>query len=149
MKRVHSIVALVVVAGSFASAPAWSKEAGKQGGEQAVLKVEREWSDAAARGDAEALNRIVSNEYIDTTGDGKINNKAQYVENAKAGAGIFAIQSSGQQVRVYGDTAVVTGQHTLNSTSGGPSLAFRYTSVYVNREGRWQPVASHVSPITQ
>ena len=42
-------------------------------------------------------------------------------------------------VRVYGDTAVVTGRATATGTiSGEPYPRIRYTRVYVKRDGRWK-----------
>ena len=51
------------------------------------------------------------------------------------------------QVRVYGDTAVVTGRMLQRFTLGGIRYAndLRYTDVYVKRKGRWLLASGHAS----
>ena len=48
-------------------------------------------------------------------------------------------------VRLFGDTAVVTGRtHALGTQSGAAfDVRLRFTDVFVRRDGRWQAVASH------
>jgi ketosteroid isomerase-like protein len=51
-------------------------------------------------------------------------------------------------VRVYGDTAVVTGRTTAKTGGASPvSLALRFTDVFVRRDGRWLAVASQATRI--
>ena len=47
------------------------------------------------------------------------------------------------EVRVYGDTAIVTGAAKIQVASRGQanSFAVRFTDAYTNRDGRWQMVA--------
>ena len=49
------------------------------------------------------------------------------------------------EVRLFGDTAVVTGRtHALGTQSGAAfDVRLRFTDVFVRRDGRWQAVASH------
>lgn len=48
------------------------------------------------------------------------------------------------QVRVYGDTAVVIGRNTEKGTLKGKpyTYTYRWTDVFVRRDGRWQAVVS-------
>jgi hypothetical protein len=50
-------------------------------------------------------------------------------------------------VRIYGDTAVVTGINVLKETLRGRDIGgtFRFTDTFVRRGGAWQCVAGHSS----
>ena len=54
-----------------------------------------------------------------------------------------SIASTDAQVRVYGDTALVTGNADMRVASNGQRNRFsiRYTDVWAQRGGRWQMVA--------
>ena len=44
-------------------------------------------------------------------------------------------------VRLYGDTAVITGAATIGLRGQAAPFTLRYTLVYVKREGQWRMVA--------
>lgn len=52
-----------------------------------------------------------------------------------------------QDVRLYGDTAIVTGVTTVKGTAGGEAFAadFRFTDTWLYRDQRWILAASHAS----
>jgi len=52
-------------------------------------------------------------------------------------------------VRMYGNTAVVTGQVNQKSTNDGADTSGqnRFTSVYVKQNGRWISVANQATAI--
>jgi ketosteroid isomerase-like protein len=52
-------------------------------------------------------------------------------------------------IRIFGDTAVVTGlaKFDIRVKERASSIQERFTDVYVKLNGRWQPVASHSTPI--
>jgi hypothetical protein len=54
-------------------------------------------------------------------------------------------------VRVYGDTAIASGLGTEKSTYKGKDTSgqYRYTDVFVKRNGTWQAVATHGSKVTK
>jgi hypothetical protein len=55
------------------------------------------------------------------------------------------------KVRVYMDTAVVTGTADTKGTipGGNPRGPVLFTRVYVKKDGRWQAVALQQTPIRQ
>jgi ketosteroid isomerase-like protein len=55
------------------------------------------------------------------------------------------------KVRLYGDLAVVTGRNTSKGTLHGSAAQgqSRFTDVFVKRDGRWQCLASQVTPIAK
>jgi ketosteroid isomerase-like protein len=54
------------------------------------------------------------------------------------------------QVRVYGDTAIVTGRTKAAAGGAAPqSVTLRFTDVFVHRDGRWLAVASHATRLPE
>ena len=53
------------------------------------------------------------------------------------------------EVRVFGDTAVVTGRTRARGSQSGAQydVGLRFTDVFVRRDGDWQAVASHATLI--
>lgn len=125
--------------------------------EQDLLKIEREWLDAYVRRDVAAMDRIEADDFTITFPDGKMRTKADELANLKqpAPAGPSPmLMTADTKVRIYGDTAVLTGKFIQKGTyAEGPkkgeayNIQQRYTDTYVKRNGRWQVVASHLSAI--
>lgn len=117
--------------------------------EQELLKLERAWLDAYLKRDVAAMEQIESDDFTITHANGQVITKAQEVANLKrAGATDSSLSFSTQdtKVRLYGDTAILTG--IFVSKSKDSTERSRYTDVYVKRNGRWQVVASHLTRLT-
>ena len=54
-------------------------------------------------------------------------------------------------MRVYGDTAVITGRVTLKGKYSGKEASglYRSISVWVNQRGRWRLVANQITLIAK
>jgi len=123
-----------------------SKERPSGGTEQAVMRIERELLDGVLKGDASANERYLADTYVFTGPDGTVENKAQAIADLKSGD--LKLQSASldnSKVQVYGDAAVVTYSSNDKGTYKGKDISgkTRWTDVFVNRDGRWQLVASH------
>ena len=121
--------------------------------EQALLTLETAWSQAVVNREVAILDRFYAEEYIFTNEDGVASNKAK--EIADITSGTFRLNSfrfSDLKVRLYGDVALVTGQNNITGRwediAKDVSGPYRFTDVFVKRDGRWQCVASQSSPIT-
>ena len=55
------------------------------------------------------------------------------------------------QVRVYGDTAVLTGRTTQKGQFNGKDISgqTRFTRVYLQQRGKWQAVAFQATRIAE
>ncbi len=112
--------------------------------EQQILQLEQQRMHAMMDADAETLNRVLADDltYVHTTA--ALDSKESFIGALSSGALNYeSINSTDAQVRVYGDTAVVTGNGDVRVTSNGRRNRFsiRYTDVYAQRDGRWQMVA--------
>jgi len=122
--------------------------------EKELRGLERQWLDAYIKHDAEAMARIEADDFTITYPDGSVRTKAEEVEAQKKAARQPADPSQAsatedEHIRVYGNTAVLTGVFVSKGGRQNPNAVFRsrYTDVYVRRGGVWQVVASQLTAI--
>jgi uncharacterized protein (TIGR02246 family) len=121
--------------------------------EQEVRQLERAWLDAYEKFDAEAMDRIVAEDFAITFPNGKMQTKEQLMKMLRGpkppGAAAGRIFTEDTQTRVYGDTVILRGRVIQESQRDGQPQReeSRYTDVYVQTNGRWQVVASHLSAL--
>ena len=113
--------------------------------DQGLMQVEHEWGGALKQQDTAALGRILADDFFYTDADGRVLNKAQYIERA-AHMRIDAYSFEDAKTHLYGETGVVTshfsGKGTYGSGSKRSTFDVRSTDVFVKREGHWQVVVS-------
>ncbi len=112
--------------------------------ERELRKLNAEYDQAIMRGDAAALDRIFADEFIYTNPRAEVLDKAQQLAALTSGAGkLEGAKSDDVRIRIYGETAVMTGRFTARAQSGGQTemIEERYTAVWVRRDVRWQLVA--------
>lgn len=120
--------------------------------EEELLKANREYDQALVRGDAVALDRLYSEEFVYTTPDGEVRNKAQQLAFTRSGDLKLEFgQSDDVRVQLYGNTAVMTGRFTAKGKLIVKNIDIRerYTAVWVKRSGRWRLVAEQGNLIKQ
>lgn len=99
---------------------------------------------ALIEGDVETLRRVLADELTYTHSTARIDTKDSYMEPLLAGRTRYtSLEPSGVVARVYGQVAILTG--TLRSVAlvGGRESRthMRFTSTWIQRDGRWQMVA--------
>jgi hypothetical protein len=114
--------------------------------EAAVLAAQRERLQAMVRGDLDALGRMLPDDLTYTHASGVADTKASLLESIKAGRLKYKAFDPGQpRVRIYGNTAVLTGTATVqveSATIGPAPFQILFMDVYVRKaDGRWQGVA--------
>jgi ketosteroid isomerase-like protein len=121
--------------------------------EKAVMDLERSYRDAVAKQDVQALGRILAEDFIATSSRGEIRDKTKEIDDIKPSADYkmedFSLEDI--RVRVFGDTAIVTGRSILQVAFRGQSSTsnFRYTRVYVKRKGLWLVVSQQLTRLPQ
>jgi ketosteroid isomerase-like protein len=109
-----------------------------------ILKIEEERNQAIVRGDGAALERLTAEDYSFITLRGELRTKQEIVQGFKSGSFHYeSRQISDLIVRVYGNTAVVTGRSNQKGREDGKDYSgdYRFTRVYVKQDGRWLTVA--------
>lgn len=122
-----------------------------------VLAGERAWSQAFLRHDLPAISRLLSDDFVGIDGRGVVSDKAAELDEAKPpspgadGPLLVSEQLSDVRVRLYGETAVLTAINTarFSSQRGDSTVRYRRTTVWVQRESRWQCVSFHGSRIQE
>ena len=155
MKRMLVVAALTMAASSLALGQMTGKKANysNQKGdsvEQAVMQMEEDLRVAVTKGDMKTYGRIVGDDYVYTNQDALVRTKAQVMSDYDSGNLKYeSLKFDEIKVHAYGDTAVVTGRSTTTGKDNGKEFAgqFRYTRVYVKRQGRWQIVATQSTRI--
>jgi len=116
----------------------------------AILAVERDWNRAVAEKDFAALERILADDFILIWADGSVSNRTQVLANARANTWtIEPFETEEVVVRIYGDTAVVTGRFTQTASNGERRVtnSFRYTDVYRRKGATWVAVSAQATVI--
>jgi len=157
MKRMLAVAALTIAASSLALGQMTGRKANysNQKGdkvEQAVMQMEEDLRVAISKGDTKAYGRIVGDDYVFTNQDAVVRTKAQMVSAYDSGSIKYeSVKFDEIKVHAYGDTALVTGRQTLKGQDNGKDISgkFRYTRVYVKRQGRWQLVATQATRIPE
>ena len=88
-----------------------------------------------------ALEAVTADDYVQIDWVGKGLDKAATLERIKS-SDMQSHALEDLNVRVYGNTAIVVGTAIRKGVTGDRDISgtFRYTRVYVNRDGRWQVV---------
>ena len=152
MKRII-VVALVTMAAASVAAGQCAKMGKMTHGNaavEAIKRLETERHKALVAGDVAAVDRLYSADYTSAVGS-SFRTKAEVLADLKSGALKLETSSNDEtNVRVYGNTAVVTGKSTAKVTDHGVDTSGQayFTRVYVNHMGRWRLVANHSSRIT-
>jgi uncharacterized protein (TIGR02246 family) len=112
--------------------------------EKEIRALEDERNRAILNGDAALLERMTSDDYTFITLRGELRTKAEIVNGFKSGSFKYEARTiSDLKVRVYGDTAIVTGRSSQRGKENGKDYSgdYRFTRVYVKQGGRWLTVA--------
>ena len=128
----------------------FSDHALSQNAASELMDLENAWAAAVVKADKSFLERLYADEYHFTAPDGSTGNRQTDI--ADVASGKFKIRSADltdMTVRFYGDVAVVTGLNTLKGSYGDEDMsgAYRFTDVFVKRDGRWQVVATQATQI--
>ena len=120
--------------------------------ERALKRLEDQWLGSYLRGDKATFDRIVAESFTGTDESAKVRSKAQERELIQAPpASVKAsLTNKDVQVRIYGDTAIVTGRIVVKTQLGGQaeiSFQSRFTDTFLKRQERWQVVARHYSRV--
>ncbi|HEV8133528.1 MAG TPA: nuclear transport factor 2 family protein, partial [Pyrinomonadaceae bacterium] len=96
---------------SFSLGQMGNKDSSQNSVEQELKRLENEWLNSYLRGDKQTFDRIVADDFTRTDESGKFATKAE--ERALVQAPPASVSASltneDMQVRVYGNSAIVTG----------------------------------------
>ena len=159
MRRILCTVILVCAAVTLAAEPKEAKTSAPVATPAATADVQqilkdrfREYTEALTKRDLAALDTIWAEGYTFTNGRGEFLTKKDRMENIKSGATQFdSINREDEEIRVFGNTAVVTGRVVLKVVYSGKESSgpYRFINVWVKKQGRWQLVANQITSIAK
>jgi uncharacterized protein (TIGR02246 family) len=116
-----------------------------------IEDLEEKLRQAMLDSDVEALDTLIADDLVFTMHTGLVINKQDDLEAHRTGLQKFTkIELDDQQVRRYGDCAVVTVKVGLTGKFDGQpySDTYRFTRIWIKRDNRWQIAAGHVSQVS-
>ena len=116
--------------------------------EEEFLKLEKAFAEAIVKNDLEGIGRLVADDWIIIDPNGEIVDRARFFEVIKSGALTHdMMESEDFRVRVYGESAVVTGVTRTKGKFMGQEFSTqeRATDVFVKSDGRWRCVLTHLT----
>ena len=120
--------------------------------EKEILEVESKFGEAMIQNDAEAIGRILSDDWIIIDPDGGVIDKSRFLDVIKSGALKYeAMDSEDIRVRTYPNTTTVTAvTHTRTKYLGKEFTTHeRATDVFVKKDERWQCVLTHLTTLAK
>src|SRR5262245_13452112 len=139
--------AAVVVLGLVVSSPLFPEPASE---EARIEQLERDRQDAFIRGDIDALDRETAGDYTTINGSGRLSTKPQMMQNLRqAKTKVLSVKLDALKARIYGDTAVLTGDYRDVNVRDGVQRETHalFTRVFVRSGGQWQAVAYQQTPV--
>jgi ketosteroid isomerase-like protein len=118
--------------------------------EQALLSIERDWANALQKGDVAFLEKALGKDWVHNA-DGQVSPKKQLIADVKGKILKFeSMALSDMKPIVLGETATVSGLSTEKSSHKGKDTSgkYRWTDIFVKRDGRWQCAISHSTKIS-
>jgi len=112
--------------------------------EDELKKFETDRAAATVKGDVATLEKQTADDYTFINFDGKMVDKSQMIDNFKTGrTKLTSNDVFDMKVRVYGNTAVMTGKADLAGTIEGKERKqeVMFTRVFVKKGCGWQTVA--------
>lgn len=152
MKLLRIVAALLLVLpgiGIRAQEPAHSNRS-KDVSE--LERLEAVWNDAHLRGDANALDALWADDLEVAVPRMPPMTKADALGFARSGQMKFLrYQTSDTHVRVYDNSAIVTGRLERTRLMNGREVSddWRFTKVYVREAHKWKVVSFHASEAAQ
>jgi ketosteroid isomerase-like protein len=116
-----------------------------------LIDVATAWDRAMVENEAEAIGRYMTDDWVIVGSDGGVTDKATFlglVSSARLSHDVM--ESDDFDIRVYGETAVVTSRGVSGGTYQGRSFreVERVTCVFVRQQGQWRCVHTHISRLT-
>jgi len=117
---------------------------------QELTDLEQEWTVANINADKKKLDRILADDYVGTSADGRPQGKAEYLRTATRDTAIQKWNFEDLKLSLKGDRATLRGiiRFEIRDQNGqSRDVAFRFTDKFVWRDGRWQATGSAVTPL--
>ena len=113
-----------------------------------VADLDSQYQEAVKRNDSVTMGRILADDFVLVTGNGKVYTKKDLLEEAKSGRYQYQHQEdSDRTVRVWGDTAVVTAKLWAKGAEDGNPFDYKlwFSDTYARTKEGWKYVLGQAS----
>ena len=98
--------------------------------------------DSVQKGDAKRLDEIFADDFMVSTPDGSLLDKAEYLKLVAQPVTISGLVAEDVRIRLLGDFAIIHGRFDSRSADGEQRRG-RYTDNWARRDGTWVAVSAH------
>lgn len=144
------VLKTILFAAIAAAGAAQAQDAARD--EREILQVEAALCRAFETGDVQALRDGLDSTFTLTDSRGTVTDLDQNLAEVASGDPDYEVfRNHGQEIRLYGDAAIVTGITSIRSHSAGETFEgdFQFTDTWVRRDGGWKLAASHASRLPE
>jgi len=119
--------------------------------EEQIIQLFKDGDRGLISADVAEMRRIYAEDYMQCDEQGKLSTREEVIGRLTSGSvRLISMTSTGRQVRVFGDFAIVHGSEDDEIEQDGipSSVRYLYMDVVVKRDGRWQIVGSQLVRIS-
>lgn len=116
-----------------------------------MIALAHDWDRAMIENDPDAIGRYMAEDWVIIGSTGSLGDKATFLSLVSSGTLSHDVMISEDiNVRVYGDTAVVTSKGVSGGKYEGKPFreVERVSSVFVRQAGEWRCVLTHLSRLS-
>jgi ketosteroid isomerase-like protein len=143
IKRAGTCVLLGIVAVGLAVSAA-----SREDDQSMLAKLDTDYQRAVEQNDTKNMARILADDFILVEGDGTVSTKADLLKDAASGKTRYEHQvDSDRNIRVWGDTAVVTAKLWAKGLEDGKRVDYYmwFSDTYVRKPTGWSYVFGQAS----
>jgi Domain of unknown function (DUF4440) len=125
---------------------------GTAGDESKVIALENLWNQMQIQHDADAMSKMLDADFVFTDYDGTVMNKAQFLASIRDTSTELSVEvSENMKLHRHGGTVVVVGAtHEKGSFKGKRyERQGRFTDTWLNENGQWICIASHLGLLSK
>ncbi|MES2317002.1 MAG: nuclear transport factor 2 family protein [Pseudomonadota bacterium] len=116
----------------------------------ALTRQAHAWDEAIVRKDMPAVAANMATDYRHIRDNGAISDSAgflAFIASPKLVIDPYKVEDL--DIRLYGDVALVTGRTRMTGRYDGNAFKshYRYTDVYVQRDGQWRVTSVQITPM--
>ena len=138
----------MTIAFSIFTALAFGGEIPAQGrDERTVLRIEHEWLRALVERDHASLERILADDFMDSSWKGELRTKRQVLDDLSKPLP-YAQHLQNIKIKFYGSMALARGLNEISDKNGRIVTRIRFTDILLYRHGNWEAVAAQETPVS-
>jgi ketosteroid isomerase-like protein len=122
------------------------------GDESKIIALENLWNQMQINHDADAMAKMLDDDFVLTDYDGSVMNKVQFLDSIRDKSDVLTVEvSESMRLHPHGTTVVVVGATHEKGTSKGKPYAHngRFTDTWIKKNGQWICVASQLGIIAK